>query len=122
MSNQGLKIKLDIRKKRNSTESKFMMIMLGPQAKKISDLVNKVRLLCPRIQDVKVYQEKYLLPHDEDIGLINTEEDVIIIPIASSDETKRRNPPKRKVRSPQFKKVRCPEVVPTEYIDSSGEE
>ena len=59
------KIKLDIRKNPESTDSKFMMILLGPEAKKISDLVDKVRLLCPRILDsdeVEVYQDKYLLP------------------------------------------------------------
>ena len=90
MSNQGkIKIKLDIRKNLDSPDSKFMMILLGPEAKKISDLVDKVRLLCPWILDsdeVEVYQDKYLLPNDEEIGLINTKEDVIVIPISRNND------------------------------------
>ena len=80
------KIKLEVRKNLESPDSKFMIVLLGPEAKKIRDLVDKVRLVCPRIQDtdeVEVYQDKYLLPHDEEIGLINTQEDVIIIPISN---------------------------------------
>ena len=118
MCDQGIrKIKLDIRRSIESPESKFIMVLLGPEAKKIRDLVEKVKLVCPRILDsdeVEVYQDKYLLPHDEDIGLINTQEDVIII--SSSDGTKKR---RRPVRNPQFK-VRCPEVVPDGF--SSDEE
>ena len=119
MSNQGnIKIKLDIRKKPDC-DSKFMMIMLRQEAKTIRDLIDKVMLLCPWILDsdeVVVYQDKYLLPNDEDIGLINTQEDVIII--SSSDGTKKR---RRPVRVPQFK-MRRPEMIPADYIDSSGEE
>merc|ERR1719480_248318 len=65
------------------------MILLGPEAKKISDLVVKVRFICPWILDsdkVEVYQDKYQLPPDEEIGLINTQEDVIIIPISISND------------------------------------
>ena len=120
MSDQDKRrIKLDVRKNLESPHSKFMMVLLGPEAKKIRDLVEKVRLVCPRILDsdeVEVYQDKYLLPHEEDIGLINTQEDVIII--SSSDGTKKR---RRPVRVPQFK-MRRPEMIPADYIDSSGEE
>ena len=116
MNNQGkIKIKLEIRKNPDSTNSKFMMIFLGPGAKKIRDLVIKVKLLCPRILDsdeVEVYQDKYLLPHDEDIELINTQEDVIIVPISSNNSPRKR--PKHKVRSI--------EMVPAHYIDTIDED
>ena len=89
MSDQDKRrIKLDVRKNLESPDSKFMMVLLGPEAKKIRDLVEKVKLVCPRILDsdeVEVYQDKYLLPHDEEIALINTREDVIIIPIYNSN-------------------------------------
>ena len=74
----GRKIKLDIR----NPDSQFMMMLVGPEVKKIRDLVNKVKHLVPEMRDldIKVYQTKYLLPPVEDISIINTEEDVIISP------------------------------------------
>ena len=71
---------MDIRK---DLGSQFIMMLLGSDVRKIGHLVDKVRRLLPELrdlEDIKVYQDKYLLPLDEEAGVINTQEDVIIIP------------------------------------------
>ena len=58
------------------------MVMLE-QDKKISDLVDKVKTICPDFvedSNLKVYQDKYLLPLTETISVIRFEEEVNIIP------------------------------------------
>ena len=76
------RIKLDIRKSLDSPDSQFMMILLDPEAKQIRDLVKMIKQLFPGLEDckdVKMYQGKYLLPEDVDIGVIKTQQDVIVV-------------------------------------------
>ena len=83
MSNEDKRrIKLDLRRSLDSPDSQFMMILLGPDARKIRDLVNMIKQLFPEMEDsdeVKVYQGKYQLLSDVDIGVIETQKEVIII-------------------------------------------
>ena len=90
MSNEDKRrIKLDLRRSLDSPDSQFLMILLDPEAKKIRDLVKMIKQLFPGMEDsdeVKVYQGKYLLLPDVDIGVIKTQQDVIIIHCAKTKD------------------------------------
>ena len=92
MSNEDKRrIKLDLRRSLDSPDSQFMMILLDPDARKIRDLVDMIKQLSPGMEDsdeVKVYQGKYLLLPDVDIGVIETQKEVIIIHCAKTENVK----------------------------------
>ena len=92
MSNEDKRrIKLDLRRSLDSPDSQFMMILLDPDARKIRDLVDMIKQLSPGMEDsdeVKVYQGKYLLLPDVDIGVIETQKEVIIIHCAKTEDVK----------------------------------
>ena len=56
---------------------------MDQDVKTISDLVDKVRHLVPElrdVEDIEVYQDEYLLALGEEVGVINTQDVVVIIP------------------------------------------
>ena len=64
-----------------------MAMMVNDKIKTITDLVAKIRTLIPEIgnSEVKIYQDKFLLPLNEEIIVINPEE-MILVHVTSSSE------------------------------------
>ena len=76
---RGRRIKVEVR---GLSENRYMMMYISEKMKRIGDLEIKLRFLCNDIDKtdkLTIYRDKFLLPRNENISIIQTDEEITVL-------------------------------------------
>ena len=74
----GRRIKVEVR---GLPETRHMLMFIDEKMRKVGDLTTKLRFVCSDIKktdEIKIYRDKFLLPDNEYINIIETGEEIIV--------------------------------------------
>ena len=74
---------------RGLPETRHMLMYISERMRRVGDLATKLKFVCDDIRktdEVKIYRDKFHLPNNENINIIETGEEIIVYTKASETE------------------------------------